>query len=150
MVDEQKTGLPVKGEGKTFPTGMSKEKLYSMAQMGYTQFKYGQFKKAESIFKTLVSVAPSEGYFHLALGSCYQKQKKYELAIAHFNKALETNPRDIPALVNRGESLLKIGSKMEGMMDLKRAIQLDPDKRNPSSMRARSLVVALIRSEKMR
>jgi hypothetical protein len=38
---------------------------------------------------------------------------------------------------------------MEGFMDLKRAIQLDPEKSNPSAMRARSLVVALIRSEKM-
>ena len=37
----------------------------------------------------------------------------------------------------------------DGMMDLKRAIQLDPNKKNPSAMRARSLVVALIRSEKM-
>lgn len=107
---------------------------------GYNFFRQGRLKEATRIFEGLVVVDSHNPYIQGMLGSIYQKQQQYELALIRYNNALSIYPDDISALVNRGEIFLKLGNFQEAARDLKRAIELDPAKKDGSANRARLLV----------
>ncbi len=49
-------------------------------------------------------------------------------------------PQDINSLANRGEVFLRLGKFKEAADDLKKAIELDAEKKHPSANRARMLI----------
>ena len=101
----------------------------------------GRLKEATRIFEGLVVVDSRNPYIQGTLGSIYQKQQRYELALIRYNNALALNPDDMSALCNRGEILLNLGKFQEAAMDLRRAIELDPGKKDGAANRARLLVL---------
>ena len=107
---------------------------------GHNFFRQGRLKEATRIFEGLVVVDSQNPYIQGILGSIYQKQQYYELALIRYNNALSLYPDDISALANRGEIFLKLGNFQEAAQDLKRAIELDPAKKDGSANRARLLV----------
>lgn len=107
---------------------------------GYNFFKQGRLTEAARIFEGLVVLDSHNPYVQGMLGSIYQKQKEYELAVIRYNNAVELNPNDIHSLVNRGEIFLKLGKFQEAANDLKKAIELDPARKNGAANRARLLV----------
>jgi tetratricopeptide (TPR) repeat protein len=107
---------------------------------GHNLFHQGRLKEASNIFEGLVVVDSHNPYIQGILGSIYQKQQQFELALIRYNNALALNPDDISALCNRGEILLKLGKFQEAALDLRRAIGLDPDKKDGAANRARLLV----------
>jgi Tfp pilus assembly protein PilF len=107
---------------------------------GYNFFRQGRLREATSIFEGLVVLDSLNPYIQGILGSIYQKQQQYELALIRYNNALSLNPDDISALANRGEIFLKLGKFQEAAKDLKRAIELDPAKKDGAANRARLLV----------
>ena len=46
-------------------------------------------------------------------------------------------------MTNRGETYLMMGRLQEAAKDFQKAIDLDPDKKDPWSMRSRALVLAV-------
>jgi Flp pilus assembly protein TadD len=111
---------------------------------GYNFFRQGRLEEAASIFEGLVILDSHNPYIQGILGSIYQKQELYELALIRYNNALALNPADISALSNRGEILLKLGKFQEAAQDFKRAIELDPAKEHGAANRAR-LLVSIVR-----
>jgi Flp pilus assembly protein TadD len=107
---------------------------------GHNYLREGRLKEATSIFEGLVVVDSHNPYIQGILGSIYQQQHRYELALIRYNNALELNPDDVNALCNRGEVLLTQGKFQEAAIDLKRAIELDPEKKDGAANRARLLV----------
>jgi Flp pilus assembly protein TadD len=107
---------------------------------GYNFFRQGRLEEAATIFEGLVVVDSHNPYIQGMLGSIYQKQEQYELALVRYNNALVLNPADISALSNRGEIFLKLGKFQEAAQDLKQAIELDPAKEDGAANRARLLV----------
>ena len=130
--------------------GLSRDQLYDFAEMGYTMFKSGKLDDACKVFEGLVTYNPYDGYFHSALGAIYQKQKRYEDAIRQYNLALKFNPHDTCSLTNRGETFLTLGRLQEAADDFKKAIDNDPDEKDPWSMRSRALVIAVTNALKGR
>ncbi len=96
--------------------GMTMEQAYAIAEFGYTMYQQGRYKDARTLFEGLVIGNPYDPYFHAMLG-----------AISY---------------VNRGELLLQHGEFEYAMEDLKAAIELDPEGKNPASLRARALAAA--------
>jgi tetratricopeptide (TPR) repeat protein len=92
---------------------------------GYNFFRQGRLEEAATIFEGLVILDSHNPYIQGVLGSIYQKQELYGLALIRYNNALALNPADISALSNRGEILLKLGKFQEAAQDFKRAIELD-------------------------
>jgi tetratricopeptide (TPR) repeat protein len=111
---------------------------------GYNFFRQGRLEEAATIFEGLVIVDSHNPYIQGVLGSIYQKQEQYDLALIRYNNALALNPADISALSNRGEILLKLGKFQEAAQDFKRAIELDPVKEDGAANRAR-LLVSIVR-----
>jgi tetratricopeptide (TPR) repeat protein len=83
---------------------------------------------------------PSTDKAQAALGALLVHTGEDDQALVHLDRAIELNPRELSALVNRGEVFLKLGRRSEGEADLKKAIALDPAGRNASANRARALL----------
>ncbi|MEW5849495.1 MAG: tetratricopeptide repeat protein [Myxococcota bacterium] len=122
--------------------GMSMEEAYAIADLGYTLFEQGRYDDAQTVYEGLVIGNPYDAYFHTMLGAIYAKKNMHEEAAEEYSIAIELDPKNISAYVNRGELLLQHGEFEYAMDDLKAAIDLDPKAENPSGIRARALAAA--------
>lgn len=119
--------------------GIPQQLLFDIAERGYLKFKSGRLKEAESLFKGLSMLDHKTAYFHTALGAIYQKQENYLDALAEYTVALELDPEDITALVNRGEVYYLVGYVDEPLQDFAMALKVDPEGKDPWGNRARFL-----------
>ncbi len=126
--------------------GISREKLFSLAEAGWIKFKHGRIDEAFKIYQSLIVLDHRNAYFHSVMGAIHQKRKRLVEAVVEYTRAVQLNPRDISSFVNRGEIYLRIKNYKKAAVDFKNAILLDMSGRNPWANRARSLVIALKRS----
>ncbi len=122
--------------------------ISQLARVAYDQFKMGDLKSAESLFKGLAVLDHNNWYYRAAIGAVYQKQKFYEQALGEFDIALELNPDEITCLVNRGQCHLQTGDADAALEDFKRVIALKPSADNPWLKRAQALQQAIAAKKK--
>lgn len=126
--------------------GMSRQKLYRLAEAGHIKFKYGRVDDAEKIFEALLILDHRNAYFHSVMGAIHQKKGRIVQSIVEYSKALQLNAKDVVSFVNRGEIFLRNKDFRRAAEDLRSAILLDTSGRNLWANRARSLVIALKRN----
>lgn len=115
------------------------ERLLTIAQMGFDQFKLGQYDSAERIFKGLTVIDPDNYYYHQMLGATFQRKEKHPEAVVEYSVACDLNPKDVVSLTNRGEVYFKLGIYELANADFDQAIGLDPKSEDKWSNRARML-----------
>ncbi|HVG62840.1 MAG TPA: tetratricopeptide repeat protein [Hyalangium sp.] len=125
-------------------SGTTGPELLERAMEGFELYEQGDYESARLIFEELSEKDPSEAYYRTALGAIFLAEDELELALENFNKALELNPKDSAALVNRGEVHLRLGNIIEAAQDFARAVDLDPENKDPLTMRARLLAAAAL------
>jgi tetratricopeptide (TPR) repeat protein len=123
--------------------GITKPEQYEMAKIGYSYLTSGKLDKAKTVFEGLIALDPYDAYFHTALGSIAQQQNQFPEAEARYSRALEINPFSPVARAHRGEIRVMTGRLYEGAEDLLRALQEDPQAREPSTVRARATLQAV-------
>jgi len=128
------------GSEPTRPIQLDSGQIAALLMVGHTLFSQGQIEDAKKIFEGLAAVDNKNAYVHGILGAIYQRQEKYEAAIARYSMAIKMYPGDVNSLTNRGEIYLKCGRFKDAAADFKAAIDLDPDTKNPAANRARLLV----------
>jgi len=126
--------------------GIPQKELFQLADTGYVKLTYGRIQEAKRIFECLVKLDPHNFYYHSALGSVYQKIKKYVDAVFEYTEALRYNAEDLSSLVNRGEIYLIHKNYRKAAEDLREVIIKDPQGKNLYANRARSLVIAIKRN----
>ena len=114
--------------------------IAALLKMGHALFTQGRLEDAQNIFEGLAILDGRNPYVNGILGAIYQKQEKYDAAIARYSMALRLFPQEVNSLTNRGEIYLKLGKLQEAAIDFKAAIDLDPQMKHPSANRARMLV----------
>lgn len=119
--------------------GLDGNQIASLLLCGHNFFSEGRFKEAKTIYEGMVLLEPNNPYVNTMLGAIYQRMEQYDLAILRYNRAIELFPQDISALTNRGEIHLNLGRFLEAAADLKKVIELDPQKKHPQTSRARLL-----------
>ena len=119
---------------------LDSKKIAALLLMGHTYYAQGQLEEAKKVFEGLAVLDGKNAYVHGILGSIYQQEEKFDLAIARYTMALSNFPQDINSLANRGEVFLRLGKFKEAADDLKKAIEFDPEKKHPSANRARMLI----------
>lgn len=122
--------------------GLTMEEAYAFAELAYTLFEQGKYDEAQTIFEGLVISNPYDAYFHAMLGAIYARKDMQEEAAEEYSIAIELDPENIAAHVNRAEILLQHGEFELAMEDLKAAIKLDPNGEDPAGLRARALAGA--------
>ena len=140
-VDKEKVDKFNKGEIKLAQLfDVDANQVAALLLTGHNLFQQGKLDEAKRIFEGLAVLDGKNPYVHGILGAIYQKQEKYDVAIARYTLALSIFPKDPNSLTNRGEIYLKLGKFKEAAADFKKSIDLDPEKKNPASNRARILV----------
>jgi tetratricopeptide (TPR) repeat protein len=124
--------------------GTTGPELLERAMEGFELYEQGDYESARLIFEELSEKDPSEAYYRTALGAIFLAEDELELALDNFNQALALNPKDSAALVNRGEVHLRLGNIIEAAQDFARAVDLDPENKDPLTMRARLLAAAAL------
>ncbi|PIR25492.1 MAG: hypothetical protein COX62_04940 [Deltaproteobacteria bacterium CG_4_10_14_0_2_um_filter_43_8] len=124
-------------------TGVKKRELINLAEVGFVKLSHGRLEEAEKIFRGLSVLDHRNAYFHAMLGSIHQRLERPVEAILEYSQALELNPHDISALVNRGEIYLRHKNYRKAAEDFKSAILHDMSGANLWANRARSLVIAI-------
>jgi Flp pilus assembly protein TadD len=74
-------------------------------------------KKARAIFEDLVDADPSSSNAQSALGALLVRVGENDNALVHLSRAIELDPRELSAYVNRGEVYLRLGRRTEGEAD---------------------------------
>lgn len=101
------------------------ERLLKMAELGYNQFRIGQYDSAERIFKGMTVVDPDNYYYHQMLGATYQRKEAFPAAALEYSVAVDLNSRDVVSFTNRGEVYFKLGIYELALQDFEKAISLD-------------------------
>jgi len=120
--------------------GVNAKQLAALLKAGHALYAQGRLEDALNVFEGLAVLDGRNPYIHGILGSIYQKQEKYDEAVARYSMALKLFPRDVNSLTNRGEVYLTQGKFQESAADFKAAIELDPTGKRPAANRARMLV----------
>jgi tetratricopeptide (TPR) repeat protein len=124
--------------------GTTGPELLERAMEGFQLYEQGLYEDARAIFEQLSELDPAEAYYRTALGAICLAEDELDMALEHFDEALRLNPKDSAALVNRGEVNLRLGNILEAAQDFARAVDLDPENKDPLTMRARLLAAAAI------
>jgi tetratricopeptide (TPR) repeat protein len=122
---------------------VDKEQIAALFQAGYRAFEQGRYEEARKILTGVLVLDGANPFVYEILGTIYSREERPEVALACFNKAIELVPTEAFYLVNRAEILLKLGRVEQAAQDLKSAIQLDRDMKDPAANRARLLVLAV-------
>ncbi|PTL78586.1 tetratricopeptide repeat protein [Vitiosangium sp. GDMCC 1.1324] len=131
--------------------GMTFEEAKAIAQVGCDLAAAGRYEEARILFEGLVEGNPKDSASRAALGTVYQKLGRLEEAITEYSAALERDPGNPVALVNRGELYLRQGNR-QGFTDIANASEADPNGVTSAGRRAKALVkaIALVAVEKMK
>lgn len=83
-------------------------------------------RDAERVFNRELEKNPDSGLAHFGLGLVMNEKSEYDLAIAHFQKALLTQPKSVPVLRSLGRSYQMKGQDAEAIAILEKALSIDP------------------------
>ncbi|MCK5687662.1 tetratricopeptide repeat protein [Myxococcota bacterium] len=122
--------------------GMTMEEAYALAQVGYGLYEESRYHDARTMFEGLIVCNPYDAYFHSMLGAVYQQLDMDEEALAEYTIAIDLDEELLHAYVNRAEMHLRNGQFEEALQDLKKAMSLDPEGKDPNSPRAFALASA--------
>ena len=123
--------------------GITKQQQYEIAEIGHAYLTSGKLDEAKKVFEGLMALDPFDAYFHMALASIAQQKDDLVEAEKRYSRALEINPFSASAHANRGEIRVMAGRLEDGAGDLVKAIQLDPEGKEPATIRAKATVRVL-------
>ncbi|MDP2344469.1 MAG: hypothetical protein Q8O67_26170 [Deltaproteobacteria bacterium] len=116
--------------------GMTQAEAFGIAQSAYRLFEHGQREKGRGVMEGLVVANPKVGSFHALLGAMAGRMGDDVEAERRYTIAIELEPANLSARVNRAELLLKTGHLDRALDDLLAATKIDPQQKTPLGKRA--------------
>lgn len=123
--------------------GIDKRQLYEIAKQAYQLFNSGKLDEAEVIYSGLVAADPFDSVFHCHLGAVHFRKGDMDKAFEEYSASIRLNIANVDALAARGEIYLQRGELKEGIEDLRKALENDPEAKRPSTQRARAILLSL-------
>ncbi|MEK7486553.1 MAG: tetratricopeptide repeat protein, partial [Planctomycetota bacterium] len=114
----------VEREGSPKKTGETEEILFKQAILNLDQNKLDE---AILGFERLIQISPQSRYYYFC-GNALLQKKDFERAIQRYQQALEFNPEDIKALLNRGVAYAALHKREEAMQDYDAVLQKSPQR----------------------
>lgn len=120
---------------------IDRQDLVILMEGGYIYLGMGRFQEAREVFEGVAVLSPKSEIPHVAIGTTYFAQMKYDQAMRAYRKALALNQVSPFARAYLGEALFFRGKGTEAVRELEKASGLDP-KGNAGDF-ARSLLEAI-------
>jgi Tfp pilus assembly protein PilF len=95
-------------------------------QRGIEAHFAGEHARARSFLASAVTSESSEGQIHLSLATSYHRERMFEEAAASYCLACELMPAYADVHCRYGQVLLELGRLPEAVVELRRAIQINP------------------------
>jgi tetratricopeptide (TPR) repeat protein len=110
------------------PPAYANDPAAESASRGWTFLQNADFKDAEREFAAALKTTPSFYPAETSLGYVELARKDLKAALAHFDRALELNPKhdDVSAYLGRGQALLGLNREGEAIGAFEAAIAADP------------------------
>lgn len=132
-------------------TKWTAEEIRLVAELGYGLAEQGRVAEAIVLFEGLSVLSPATTYFQSALGALWIRENKPEKALSYLNQVVQSEPNNVIALVNRGESFLRLGERAEAIEDFQTALAFAKSKKEVSEdsiegrclIRARALLMSI-------
>ncbi len=86
----------------------------------------GDTENTEMLLKNAIRLDPDNAQIHNNFGSLYHNQKKYHLAVRHFDKALELDKGFSHAASNLGNALQALGETQRAIRAYEKALEIEP------------------------
>ncbi len=86
--------------------GWSDDQLDELRISGFAFLREGQYQKALLFFEALILLDPKSAYDHQTLGALYLQMNQNDKALRTLNRALEIDPSNEPALLNKPKHFL--------------------------------------------
>lgn len=96
------------------------------AELGQVYHVYDLLAPAEDCYRNAEMLLPGDYRWPHLLAVVLQREGRLDEASAAWKRALEMEPRDVPALVHQGEILLLHGKPEEAAVVLQKALALEP------------------------
>ena len=120
---------------------LSSEDLAILGYLGFELYQKGEIDDALKMFQGLEAIGQSDGYISTAIGTILAQKNDFDGAIHYLGRALDSDPSDLNALINRAEVFLKMNRFEEAAVDLRHIIEIDPEGKDPIGARARILIL---------
>lgn len=98
---------------------------YDAVISGWSEFRTQDLERAEALAQKALALDPATTRAHQLLSSINLYRKRYDLALAQIDRALEFNPSDADNYVSRGSILMWAGRAAEALPWLEGALRFD-------------------------
>jgi tetratricopeptide (TPR) repeat protein len=121
--------------------------------MALAEYRQAKFEEAGQVLKNAITSGIVDSDLHYLLAECLIRIDATDsaTALAELDRAIQLNPNSVSARVLRGERLLASGRPQDALIDLKIALELEPnpqpDTRNATYLLARAYVAVGKREE---
>ncbi|WP_077001582.1 tetratricopeptide repeat protein [Variovorax sp. KK3] len=118
------------------------EEVESIHGVGQALLRGGQADKAMSMLFVCAMYRPHSSKYHVSLGKCQRALNREEAALQSFMAAIALDPMNFKAVLQFGESLLRMRRVDEARRIFTRLIECteDIEEAAPSAARAKSLL----------
>jgi len=132
-------------QGGTATAQVQETQLQAIAALAFNYYQQGRLKEAETLFRGLAVMNPKAYYSYAGVGAVALARKPPNLTEAYENlsKAAELNPSDPSVQTNLGEVLLRQAKFKDAAGHFKKALDLDPQKKDPGANRAQAIISGL-------
>ncbi len=89
--------------------------------------RQGDIERAISLYKKSISIYPSDSATYHALGTAFQKIKKFEDSIDSFRKAVELEPKWVSAWIGIGLGFESLGKLTDAEKYYRKAVEINPN-----------------------
>jgi type IV pilus assembly protein PilF len=116
---------------KEFDEALASDDGFAEAHLGrglVLELAFGKHDEAEKAYRRAIELHPSYSEAHNDLGQLLAKTGRYEEALKEFDAALENMLYKEPwiARCNKGQALYRMGSRAEGIAELRSCVQSAP------------------------
>ena len=99
--------------------------IFEAVVSGWSEFRADDLERAETLAKKALTLNPATTRAYHALSQIYLFRKRYDLALAQIDRALEFNPSDADNYTYRGTILMWAGRAAEALPWLEGALRFD-------------------------
>jgi tetratricopeptide (TPR) repeat protein len=108
------------------PQALANSPVAAAYARGWAFFQGGDLKTAERQFLLTVMAAPAFHAAETSLGYVELARKDAKAALPHFERVLERDRADVPALLGRGQALLALNREADALATFEAALVADP------------------------